>query len=152
MYVHFFNEVFMLNKIYKKLLKLSLKASKEGEVPVAAVLVYDNKIVASAYNKRNASNCVFDHAEIICIRKFSRKYGDWRLNKCSLYVTIEPCEMCKMFIMESRIHDVYFMFNKLGFKKQYSNCNFNLIEKDNFNSIYFDNYKKILDLFWKNRR
>lgn len=142
----------MNDEIYNKLLKLSIKAVKRNEVPVAAVLVYDNKIVAEAYNKRNSSNCVFDHAEIICIRKFSRKYGDWRLNGCSLYVTIEPCEMCKMFIRESRINCVYFMFSKLDFKKQYNRCNFNLIRKDDSNSVYFDNYEKILIFFWKNRR
>lgn len=142
----------MNDMIYNKLLKLSLKASCKGEVPVAAVLVYNNKIVASAYNKRNSSNCVFDHAEIICIRNFARKYGDWRLNNCSLYVTIEPCDMCKLFIKESRIKNVYYMFSKLNFKKQYSCCDFSLIEKDSFNSVYFDKYKNILDLFWKNRR
>ena len=112
----------MPDKVYKLLLKLSRKAIKHNEVPVAAVLVADGKIVSYAYNKRHKSNCVFDHAEIIAISKYSKKINEWRLNKCSLYVTIEPCEMCKLFIRESRIRNVYYLFEKIS------------------------------DLFWKNKR
>lgn len=139
-------------QIYNELIKLAEKASSLGEVPIAAVLVSDGKIVSSAYNRRKSSCCVFDHAEIICITKYAKKIKDWRLNNCSLYVTIEPCDMCKCFIRESRINNVYYLYKKLKFKNSYSNCSFNLIDCNSENKIYFDKYKNINDLFWKNKR
>lgn len=138
----------MLDKVYKLLLKLSRKAIKHNEVPVAAVLVADGKIVSYAYNKRHKSNCVFDHAEIIAISKYSKKINEWRLNNCSLYVTIEPCEMCKLFIRESRISNVYYLFEKSLNKKMFSKTDFFKIDNDSFRN----EYKKISDLFWKNKR
>ncbi len=138
----------MIDDVYKLLIKLSNKAIKHNEVPVAAVLVADGKIVSYAYNKRHKSNCVFDHAEIIAISKYSKKINDWRLNKCTLYVTIEPCDMCKLFIRESRIENVYYLFEKSTDKKMYSKINFYKIDND----ILENEYKKISDLFWKNKR
>ena len=138
----------MMDDVYKLLIKLSNKAIKHNEVPVAAVLVSDGKIVSYAYNKRHKSNCVFDHAEIIAISKYSKKINEWRLNKCSLYVTIEPCEMCKLFIRESRISNVYYLCEKSSDKKMYSKTNFYKID----NNILENEYKKISDLFWKNKR
>lgn len=138
----------MIDDVYKLLIKLSNKAIKHNEVPVAAVLVADGKIVSYAYNKRHKSNFVFDHAEIIAISKYSKKINDWRLNKCTLYVTIEPCDMCKLFIRESRIENVYYLFEKSTDKKMYSKTNFYKIDND----ILENEYKKISDLFWKNKR
>ena len=138
----------MIDDVYKLLIKLSNKAINHNEVPVAAVLVADGKIVSYAYNKRHKSNCVFDHAEIIAISKYSKKINEWRLNKCTLYVTIEPCDMCKLFIRESRIENVYYLFEKSTDKKMYSKTNFYKIDND----ICENEYKKISDLLWKNRR
>lgn len=138
----------MNDDIYNLLLKLSRKALKHNEVPVAAVLVSNDKIVSYAYNRRHSSGCVFDHAEIIAIRKYSKKINDWRLNKCTLYVTIEPCDMCKQFIKESRIENVYYLFDKLPSKRSFFKTNFIHLDSD-------DNwleYKKINDLFWKYKR
>lgn len=138
----------MNDDIYNLLLKLSRKALKHNEVPVAAVLVCNDKIVSYAYNRRHSSGCVFDHAEIIAIRKYSKKINDWRLNKCTLYVTIEPCDMCKQFIKESRIENVYYLFDKLPSKRSFFKTNFIHLDSD-------DNwleYKKINDLFWKYKR
>lgn len=139
-------------RVLKKLIELSDSASSLGEVPIAAVLVCDGEIVSYAHNQRKSSCCVFDHAEIICITEYAKKINDWRLNNCSLYVTVEPCEMCKCFIKESRISNVYYLYKKLDFKKPYNNCSFNLIQCDKDNEIYFNKYKNISDLFWKNKR
>lgn len=142
----------MDDNIFNKLIALSNKAAKCGEVPVAAVLVCDGKIVSYAYNKRNSSGCVLDHAEILCICKYAKKIKNWHLNNCSLYVTIEPCDMCKSVIRESRIKNVYYMLKKLDFKKQFDGSSFDLIVFDDYNKKYLDIYKKIVDFFWKNRR
>lgn len=94
------------------MIKEANKAKKSKEVPVGAIIVYKNKIIARGHNKRLKSNDVINHAEIIAIRKAARKIKDWRLNDCDLYVTLEPCNMCKEIIKESRINNVYFLTKK----------------------------------------
>ena len=97
----------MENKILKELYKLSLKAAKKEEMPVAAILLYDNKIIAKAYNKRNKTELTTDHAEIQVIKKANKKLKTWILNKCTIYVTMKPCEMCESVIREARINEVF---------------------------------------------
>lgn len=85
-------------------IKEALKALRREEVPVGAVIVCDNKIIARAYNQREGSfNPVF-HAEIIAITKASKKLKRWRLNDCTMYVTLEPCVMCAGAIVNARIN------------------------------------------------
>ena len=84
-------------------LKEAKKALKKEEIPVGAVIVKDGKIVAKAYNKRNKSNKVKDHAEIIAISKANKKLKNWRLVGCEIYVTLEPCPMCASAIEQSRV-------------------------------------------------
>jgi len=79
-----------------------------ADVPVGALIVKDNKIIASACNEREKTNDTTAHAEILAIRKASKKLGNWRLNECELYVTLEPCPMCTWAILQSRIKTVYF--------------------------------------------
>ena len=98
--------------IYDELNKLVDKAIKKDEVPVAALIVKEGKIIAKAYNKTNISNNVLDHAEIICINKASKRLHNWRLNDCELYVTLEPCSMCKEVIKKSRVGKVYYILNQ----------------------------------------
>ncbi len=86
---------------------LKLNAS-EKEIPVAAIVVKDNKIIASACNRKEAEKDVTFHAEILAIREASKKLGRWRLDDCELYVTLEPCPMCAWAILQSRIKSVYF--------------------------------------------
>ena len=95
-------------KFMKKALKQAIKAYDLGEVPIGAVIVKDGAIIASAYNKRNASNCATKHAEIIAIEKACKKVGDWRLDGAEMYVTLEPCPMCAGAIVNARIKKVYF--------------------------------------------
>lgn len=92
----------------KKAFFLAEKALLIDEVPVGAVLVYKNNVIATAYNKKNKSNNVLKHAELICIEKASRKLGNWRLTDCILYVTLEPCPMCASAIQQARINKIVY--------------------------------------------
>jgi len=102
----------MEEKYYNLLLKLAKKAQKKNEVPISAIIVKDNKIIASAYNRRNKSKYILDHAEMLAIRKASRKLKDWRLDLCDLYVTLKPCSICENAIKQSRIKNVYYLLDK----------------------------------------
>lgn len=82
------------------------KAYALDEVPIGCVIVYEGKIVARGYNRRNTDKNTLSHAELNAIRKASRKLGDWRLDGCDLYVTLEPCQMCAGAIVQSRIRRV----------------------------------------------
>lgn len=79
------------------------KAYKKDEIPVGVVIVKNDKIVAKGYNKRNKSNKVKDHAEIIAIDKANRRLRNWRLEDCEIYITLEPCPMCASAIEQARI-------------------------------------------------
>lgn len=84
------------------------KAAAKDEVPVGAVIVRDGKIIAKAHNLKESKSDATAHAEMIAIRKASKKIGDWRLNECTLYVTLKPCEMCAAALVHARIGKVYF--------------------------------------------
>lgn len=79
------------------------KAAALEEVPIGCVIVREGKIIARGYNKRNTQGSTLAHAELIAIHKASRKLGDWRLEDCTLYVTLEPCPMCAGAILQARI-------------------------------------------------
>ena len=92
------------NEYYMKLaLKEARKAYKHNEVPVGAIIVSNGKIIAKGNNQRENSGDVTKHAELIAIRKASKKKKDWRLNDCTMYVTLFPCPMCASAIIQSRI-------------------------------------------------
>ena len=82
------------------------KAWKLGEVPIGCVIVYEGKIIGRGYNRRTTDGNVLAHAEIIAIRKACRAMGDWRLEGCTMYVTLEPCPMCAGAIVQARIPKV----------------------------------------------
>ena len=88
-------------------LKEAKKAFKKDEIPVGAIIVYKGKIIAKGYNKKNKSNRVKDHAEIIAIDKANKKLKNWRLEDCDIYITLEPCMMCLGAITSSRINNMY---------------------------------------------
>lgn len=92
----------------KAALKEAYKAYLLGEVPVGAVIVHNDKIIARGHNTRELKQSVLGHAEINAIRKASKKIGSWRLEECSIYVTLEPCSMCSGAIIQSRIKNLYF--------------------------------------------
>ncbi len=93
-------------KYMRAALKEAAKAALIGEVPIGCVIVCDGKLVGRGYNRRNTKHTTLAHAELIAIDKASRKLGDWRLEGCTLYVTLEPCQMCSGAIVQSRIDRV----------------------------------------------
>lgn len=93
-------------KYMKEALKQARKAYKLGEVPIGCVIVYQDKIIGRGYNRRNTDKNTLSHAEITAIRRASRVIGDWRLEDCTLYVTLEPCQMCSGAIVQARIPKV----------------------------------------------
>lgn len=98
--------------IIKQLKKLNNIALKHGDVPVSCIIVKNNKIIAKEYNKRQKKNSPLAHAEILAIIKATKRIKTWNLNDCELYVTLEPCEMCKSIINEARIKKVYYILSK----------------------------------------
>ncbi|WP_434311796.1 tRNA adenosine(34) deaminase TadA [Hominifimenecus sp. rT4P-3] len=90
----------------KEALKQAKKALALGEVPIGCVIVCEGKIVGRGYNRRNTKKTTLAHAELIAIDRASRKLGDWRLEGCTMYVTLEPCQMCAGALVQSRIDRV----------------------------------------------
>lgn len=82
------------------------KAYALDEVPIGCVIVREGKIIARGYNRRNTDKNTLAHAELSAIKKASKKCGDWRLEDCTMYVTLEPCQMCAGAIVQSRMHKV----------------------------------------------
>ncbi len=95
-------------KFMKAAYKEALKALKIDEVPIGCVIVKNNKIIARSYNKKEITQDPTGHAEIIAIKKASKKLNNWRLEDCDIYVTLEPCIMCSGAIIQSRIKNIYF--------------------------------------------
>lgn len=93
-------------KYMKAALKEAMKAYQIGEVPIGCVIVYEGKIIGRGYNRRNTDKNTLSHAEITAINKASKKIGDWRLEGCTMYVTLEPCQMCSGAIVQSRMDRV----------------------------------------------
>lgn len=93
-------------KYMKLALKQAQKAYELGEVPIGCVIVQDGKVIGRGYNRRNTDKNTLAHAEITAINKASKKVGDWRLEDCTLYVTLEPCQMCSGAIVQARIPKV----------------------------------------------
>lgn len=93
-------------KFMKQALLQAKKAKELGEVPIGCVIVQDGKVIGRGYNRRNTDKSTLSHAEITAIRKASKKLNDWRLEECTLYVTLEPCQMCAGAIVQSRMKKV----------------------------------------------
>lgn len=87
-------------------LRQAKKAYALDEVPIGCVIVYEDKIIARGYNRRNTDKTTLAHAEISAIKKACRKLGDWRLEGCTMYITLEPCPMCAGAIVQARIPKV----------------------------------------------
>ena len=145
-------EVFM-----KRAINQANKAYNKLEVPVGAIIVKDDKIIARAYNQKEGKKDATKHAEIIAIQKASKKLKTWRLNDCDMYVTLEPCSMCAGALIQSRIRKAYIgaMDEKTG------SCGsvLNLLEDYKFNhkveieyNICRKECEKILKDFFKKKR
>ena len=94
-------------KYMREAIKQAKKALALNEVPIGCVIVFEDKIIARGYNRRVTDKNTLSHAELNAIRKASKKLGDWRLDDCEMYITLEPCQMCAGAIVQSRIKKVY---------------------------------------------
>ena len=93
-------------KYMREAIRQAKKAWALDEVPIGCVIVFDGKIIARGYNRRNTDRNTLSHAELNAIKKASKKLGDWRLEGCTMYVTLEPCQMCAGAIVQARIDEV----------------------------------------------
>ena len=93
-------------KYMREAIRQAKKAWALDEVPIGCVIVFDGKIIARGYNRRNTDRNTLSHAELNAIKKASKKLGDWRLDGCTMYVTLEPCQMCAGAIVQARIDEV----------------------------------------------
>ena len=125
-------KIFSNHEYYMKIaLKEAKKAYKLGEVPIGCVIVYEDKIIGRGYNRRNTDKSTLAHAEIAAIKKASKIIGDWRLEDCTLYVTLEPCQMCAGAIVQARIPTV--VMGSMNPKAGCAGSILNILEVPEFN-------------------
>lgn len=115
----------------KEALKQAKKAYKLGEVPIGCVIVREGEIIARGYNKRNYKKNSLAHAEILAIDKACRKTGDWRLEECTMYITLEPCPMCAGAIVQARIKRV--VVGSMNAKAGCAGSVLDLLQEERFN-------------------
>ena len=139
----------------ERALKLAKSAGERGEVPVGAVIVKDGKIIAEGANRRESENRAVSHAEIEAIEAANKAAGDWRLDGCTIYVTLEPCLMCTGAIAAARIREIVFgaYDTERGFVVSRADIN-SLSDGDFtvFGGIKEDECKGLIDDFFKKQR
>ncbi len=118
-------------KYMKEAIKQAKKAYKIGEVPIGCVIVYQDKIIGRGYNRRTIDKNTIAHAEMMAIKKASRKMDDWRLEECTMYVTLEPCQMCSGAIVQSRMKKV--VIGCMNPKAGCAGSILNLLQMEEFN-------------------
>lgn len=118
-------------KYMKEAIRQAKKAAALMEVPIGCVIVYEDRIIARGYNRRNTDKNTLSHAEMNAIRKASRRLGDWRLEGCTMYITLEPCPMCAGAIVQARIDKV--VIGSMNPKAGCAGSVTNLLEMDGFN-------------------
>lgn len=118
-------------KYMKEAIKQAKKAWKLTEVPIGCVIVYNGKIIGRGYNRRNTDKTTLGHAEITAIKRASKIMGDWRLEDCTLYVTLEPCQMCAGAIVQARIPRV--VIGSMNPKAGCAGSILNLLDMQQFN-------------------
>lgn len=138
-----------MNKYINKIIELAKEAYNNNDIPVGAIVVKNNIIIGSGFNKRNMKNSVIGHAEIEAIEEACNYIGDWRLDDCDIYVTLLPCMMCTGAIVESRIRKVYYLCDRTNVCFKNSEY-LNLVKIDNNKKC--EEYLKLLQLFFENRR
>ena len=120
-------------KYMKEAIRQAKKAKALDEVPIGCVIVYEDKIIARGYNRRNTDKNTLSHAELNAIRKASKKLGDWRLEGCTMYITLEPCQMCAGAIVQARIPRV--VIGSMNPKAGCAGSILNILEMPQFNHM-----------------
>lgn len=127
----------------KEAIRQAGKAAAMGEVPIGCVIVYQGKIIGRGYNRRMTDKTALAHAEITAIRRANKVMGDWRLDDCEMYVTLEPCPMCAGAIVQSRIARVY--IGAMNPKAGCAGSILNLLQEQRFNhrcQVFYDILKE----------
>ncbi len=144
-------------KYMKEALKQAAKARKIGEVPIGCVIVYEDRIIGRGYNRRNTDKSTLAHAEISAIKKAAKVIGDWRLEECTLYVTLEPCPMCGGAIVQSRMKRC--VIGTMSPKSGCAGSILNLLQEPRFNhqveiteGVLRDECQEMLQEFFKELR
>lgn len=118
-------------KYMKMAIAQAKKAYSLGEVPIGCVIVYNGKVIGRGYNRRKTDKNTLSHAELTAIKKASKAIGDWRLEGCTMYVTLEPCQMCAGACVQARIDKVV-----IGCMSPKSGCAgsiLNILQREEFN-------------------
>ena len=118
-------------RFMREAIRQARKAGALMEVPIGCVIVYEGKIIARGYNRRNTDKNTISHAELNAIRKASKKLGDWRLEGCTMYITLEPCQMCAGAIVQARVSRV--VIGSMNPKAGCAGSILNLLEMEQFN-------------------
>lgn len=145
----------------EKYMKMAIAQAKKAEaileVPIGCVIVCEGRVIARGYNKRNSKKNTLAHAEIIAINKASKVVGDWRLEGCTMYITLEPCPMCSGAIVQSRLDRV--VIGSMNPKAGCAGSVMNLLECDGFNhkveverGVLKDECSAMLSSFFRNLR
>lgn len=144
-------------KYMRQALKLAQKASALGEVPIGCVIVYEEKVIGRGYNRRNTDKCTLNHAEITAIKKASKYMGDWRLEGCTMYVTLEPCQMCAGACVQARLDRV--VIGAMNPKAGCAGSILNILQMSEFNhqievdrGVLEEESSQILKTFFKSLR
>lgn len=127
-------------------IKEAKKAKNKQEVPVGAIIVREEEIIAKSHNEVEKSKSILSHAEIKAIQKAFKKKKDWRLDDCELYVTLEPCAMCKEAIKRARIKKVYYCIKNTEYKLKETSY------LESKNNIQKKEVEKLLIDFFKTKR
>src|SRR5690554_4263055 len=144
-------------KFMKEALKQAKRAYLLGEVPIGCVIVYQDKIIGRGYNKRNTNKTTLAHAELMAINKASKNMGDWRLEDCTIYITLEPCQMCSGAIVQARIKRA--VIGTMNPKAGCAGSILNLLQMEEFNhqveittGVLEEKCTEILQTFFKELR
>lgn len=144
-------------KYMKEAIKQAKKASAIGDVPIGCVIVFGDKIIARGYNQRNKRKTTLAHAELLAIQKASKKLGDWRLEECTMYITLEPCQMCAGAIVQARIPKV--VIGAMNPKAGCAGSVLNILQVDLFNhqveverGVLKEECSRMMSEFFKNLR
>ena len=144
-------------RFMKQAITQAKKASRIGEVPIGCVIVYEGKVIGRGYNRRTTDKSTLAHAEIAAIKKATKVMGDWRLENCTLYVTLEPCPMCAGAIVQSRMKRC--VIGTMSPKSGCAGSILNLLDEPQFNhqvevesGVLADECSDILKVFFKELR
>jgi tRNA(adenine34) deaminase len=141
----------------KQAIRLAGKAAELGEVPIGCIIEYQGKVIGRGYNRRTTDKSTLAHAEIIAIKKACKKMGDWRLEDCTMYVTLEPCQMCAGAIVQARVKKV--VIGCMNPKAGCAGSILNVLQMEEFNhqvqierGVLEDECSKMLTAFFKDLR